>query len=64
MTDHLPYDEYPKSALLLFADTLATRKAKAHDNEVKLDNESLLKRQKAIRMVKDSKTYLVEKDVF
>ncbi len=60
MTHHLPYDEYPKSALLLFA----ARRAKAHDNETKMDNESLLKRQKAIRMVKDAKLYLTEKDVF
>lgn len=60
MTNHLPYDQYPKSAQLLFA----ARKAKAQESEIKQDNASLLKRQKAIRMVKDAKLYLTEKDVF
>ncbi len=60
MTNHLTFNQYPKSVQLMFE----ARRAKAHDNETKMDNESLLKRQKAIRMVKDSKTYLTEKDVF
>ncbi len=64
MTEHIPYDEYPKSALLLFADTIATRKAEAHDNETKMDNEEIRKRRAIVEEAKNTKTYGKGGDVF
>ncbi len=60
MTNHLPYDEYPKSALLLFA----ARRAKAHDNETKMDNEEIRKRRAIVEEAKNTKTYGKGGDVF
>ncbi len=60
MTDKTKFSDLPKSVQMLFNATFAENK----DKETENSNESLLKRQKAIRMVKDSKLYLTEKDVF
>ncbi len=60
MTNHLTFYQYPKSVQLMFE----ARRAKAHDNEVKMDNEEIRKRRAIVEEAKNTKTYGKGGDVF
>ncbi len=60
MTHHLTFNQYPKSVQLMFE----ARRAKAHDNEVKMDNDEIRKRRAIVEEAKNTKTYGKGGDVF
>ncbi len=60
MTNHLPFNQYPKAVQLMFE----ARRAKAHDNETKMDNEEIRKRRAIVEEAKNTKTYGKGGDVF